>query len=411
MTYCVDDTIAAIASAPGGAVRGIIRMSGPRTLFCLSCCFHPADQTDLTQVRQARVVTGTIQLADPIGDLPCELYFWPHARSYTRQISAELHTLGSPPLLDAALQTLCQHGVRLAHPGEFTMRAFLAGRLDLTQAEAVLGVIDAQDARTLEVALSQLAGGLAGPLHQLRSDLIDLLADLEASLDFVDEDLEFVSAHETSRRLYAAIEVIQQVLHQIHSRGLATREPRVVLRGWPNVGKSSLINALAGDDVAIVSHEAGTTRDYVTRGFQWSGVTGLLVDTAGVEELRPLDPLSIEAQRAGQSQHRQADLELLCLDATRALNDWERRQLAASPATTRLVVWTKIDKGLPSKPLVPAEVETSACSGQGIEQLRSRIRDLLIATSTPDSLVVASTSQRCEHSLVAAAECVQRANK
>src|SRR5207248_7990151 len=139
-------------------------------------------------------------VSSELGEVPLVLYLWPTGRSYTRQPSAELHLPGSPPILEAALAAVCQAGARLARPGEFTLRAFLAGRLDLTQAEAVLGVIEAQCRHELDAALGQLAGGLARPLTALREQLLDLLAQLEAGLDFVDEDIEFITAADLERQ-------------------------------------------------------------------------------------------------------------------------------------------------------------------------------------------------------------------
>jgi tRNA modification GTPase len=133
--------------------------------------------------------------------VPCDAFVWPTARSYTRESVVELHTLGSPPVVEAILAALCRAGARLAEAGEFTLRAFLAGRLDLTQAEAVLGVIDARGKNDLDAALRQMAGGIAGPLQLLRNDLLQLLAELEAGLDFAEEDIEFASSEEILRHV------------------------------------------------------------------------------------------------------------------------------------------------------------------------------------------------------------------
>ncbi len=160
--YHTDETIAAIASAAGGAGRGIVRLSGPAVIPIIERCFRvPSEAGSLRAIRVATAVAGTLQLVEsPLDALPVDLYLWPSARSYTRQPAAEIHATGSPPLLSAILRTVCAHGARLAEPGEFTLRAFLAGRLDLTQAEAVLGVIDARGQPEFEGALEQLAGGL-----------------------------------------------------------------------------------------------------------------------------------------------------------------------------------------------------------------------------------------------------------
>ena len=177
MSLAVDDTIAAIATAAGRGLRGIVRLSGPSTRDCL--------QKSLGRRMEEPAGSGPARCSQvlfycppPIGEIPCQLYLWPMNRSYTRQESAEIHMPGSTVLVDSVLEQLCRNGARLAQPGEFTLRAFLAGRIDLTQAEAVLGVIHASGEEQLDDALRQLAGGLATPLQQLRASLLDLLAEL-----------------------------------------------------------------------------------------------------------------------------------------------------------------------------------------------------------------------------------------
>jgi tRNA modification GTPase len=304
-------------------------------------------------------VGGTLQLPKVASPLPCDLFLWPAGRSYTGQPVAELHTLGSPPLLELALEALCAAGARLAQPGEFTLRAFLAGRIDLTQAEAVLGVIDAADARQLEAALTQLAGGLAGPLRRLRGDLVDLLAHLEAGFDFADEDLPFLTPDQLDRQLAGATEAVRRLLRQMASRREAADLVRVVLLGWPNTGKSSLYNALLGRTGALVSAVPGTTRDYLTAELDLDDQTRcVLIDTAGMEEglgkglgirdwglereedadansqslipnpqspipSRPHDAVRRAAQEAAAEQGRLAQVRVLCLDSTRPMNAWE----------------------------------------------------------------------------------------
>ena len=175
MSLAVDDTIAAIATAPGLGLRGIVRLSGPGTSACLekSLCLEAGGTLPETSAPSCSQVL--FHCPSPIGDLPCQLYHWPTTSSYTRQVSAEIHLPGAPVLMESVLEHLCRNGARLARPGEFTLRAFLAGRLDLTQAEAVLGVIHASGEEELTDALEQLAGGLASPLQQLRTRLLDLL--------------------------------------------------------------------------------------------------------------------------------------------------------------------------------------------------------------------------------------------
>ena len=218
MSYSTDDTICAIGTAAGGAARGMVRISGPEAIAIAGRVFRAEDDGPLEEIRIPTALTGQLRLNPTVTNgsaggplpysqfaseslVPCDLFLWPTRRSYTREPVAELHTLGSTPVLEAVLAAVCRHGARLAEPGEFTMRAFLAGRVDLTQAEAVLGVIDAGDADQLAAALTQLAGGLARPLQTLRENLLQLLAELEAGLDFVEDDIRFISQAEVIERL------------------------------------------------------------------------------------------------------------------------------------------------------------------------------------------------------------------
>src|SRR3954471_16937592 len=207
MFLITDDTICAIASALSGAARGIVRISGPTAVDIAAKLIDGDSGVGLKHVVRPTALPCFV-CANVAGDrhkLECDLFVWPGARSYTREPVAELHTFGSLRILEALVSTICQSGARLAEPGEFTLRAFLAGRLDLTQAEAVLGVIDAQGSSDLSTALVQLAGGLARPLDRLRDELLQLLAELEAGLDFVEEDIEFISPSVLQDRLELAI--------------------------------------------------------------------------------------------------------------------------------------------------------------------------------------------------------------
>jgi tRNA modification GTPase len=404
-----EDTIAAIASAPGGAMRGVLRVSGPEAVRCVARCLSSEDGRALTAVRRPCVVAGQLLLGDPLGAVPCAFYVWPGRQSYTRQPSVEMHTFGSPPVLDAALRAVCAAGARLAQPGEFTLRAFLAGRLDLTQAEAVLGVIDARSRRELDAALIQLAGGLTTPLQALRGQLLDLLAHLEAGLDFVEEDIEFLSAAELAARLQAAAAQVAGLTAQMTSRTTAASEFRVVLYGWPNVGKSSLLNALVGEATALVSDIAGTTRDYVTRHARWHGFDWVLVDTAGV--ITEADEgLAAAAQALSAGQARQAQLRLFCVDATRPLNAREREELDRPTEPGRLVVLTKVDAASAPDLRVPA-IATSSRTGAGLPELRAAMAAQMSAVLPPESSVVAGTAVRCRESLRCAAESLERAQE
>ena len=238
-------------------------------------------------------------------DLPATLYLWPGSSSYTREPAAELHTLGSPPLLAAMVGQLGCHGARPAEPGEFTLRAFLAGRIDLTQAEAVLGIIDARGRRDLDVALEQMAGGLARPVAALRHSLLDILARLEAGLDFVEDDIEFITTAEIEAELNQITAQVNALTAQLGTRSRLDEAVRAVLVGPPNVGKSSLFNALTQSG-ALVSNTPGTTRDYLTARLDLAGIACELIDTAGVETALSADEIDRQAQDQTATQDEQA---------------------------------------------------------------------------------------------------------
>jgi len=428
MQYAGEDTIAAIASPPGGAPRGIVRISGPAAVQCLESWFVSQASVPLCDLRRATAVPGELLLRlespeSPPRRLPTTAYVWPTAASYTREPTVELHTVGNPPLLEAVLETACRHGARLARPGEFTQRAFLAGRLDLTQAEAVLGVIDARDARQLDTALRQLAGGIAGPLGELRATLLDLLAHVEAGLDFVDEDIEFISSEALDRDLATVAAQIERLAVQMSRRQAQLPELTVALVGSPNVGKSSLLNALAREEAAIVSDVAGTTRDYLVRQVDLAGIgsdklTVHFVDTAGFDAAVAGADIDQAAQRHAGDWLSRASLQLLCIDSTRSPNAWEQQILRDTPRMPRIVSLTKCDltsdasAGLPSSAALPADtIPTSSVTGQGLAELKGQIHALATTGADAEAAVVGATAARCRQSLGNAAAAIAAARQ
>lgn len=394
-----DEVIVAVASAPGGSGRAIVRLCGDAAIDCVRSYFVAASAEAGRSERASHpaVHVGTLRLPEFTVAVPCDLFVWPDERSYARQPTVELHLPGSQPIVDAALQAACRGGARLAKPGEFTLRAFLAGRLDLTQAEAVLGVVDAADQKQLDVALRQMAGGLAGPLQQLRSELLDLLAHLEAGLDFVEEPIEFISRSQLLSQLNAAQAAVQRLVEQTTARSDASIVPRVALVGEPNVGKSSLFNALVGDGKAIVSPIAGTTRDYLIARLLLDGVACDLIDTAGVEEPNSAaQSIAAAAQQFTVEQLRDADVCLFCIDGARALTERETAELGRS-VPNRLVVITK--KDLIGEEASPSRLAVSVATQLGIDELRDAIRDAVVAAGSRSGDVVAATAVRCRDSL------------
>lgn len=405
------DTIVAVASAAGGAASGILRLSGEQSLQAIAQLVIPADREAILACRKAtRLPLQLLLFADESVAVEVTAYLWPNSNSYTRQPSAELHLIGSSPILNQVLARFFEVGVRLAQPGEFTLRAFLAGRLDLTQAEAVLGVIDAHSQAELATALAQLAGGLAGPLAAVRSDLLDLLADLEAGLDFVDEDISFVSPEEVTRRLSKAHEEIQNLRSSLQERSLTQAAARIVLLGRPNAGKSSLFNRLAGKEAAIVSGMAGTTRDYLTAEVEWEGEPLRLVDTAGIDPQIALSLIDEQAQASAKEQQARSTITVICIDATREPDEWEKAKLQCRlPA--EIVALTKTDLSIHpfyrSVEVASHSLLTSSQNQNGLGLLKAEVRKRLAEIAAGEMLP--ATAQRCRESLEGAQAALSRA--
>lgn len=301
----VEDTIVALSSAPGPGARAIVRLSGPGARGVVTAVFDgglPAART---------FASGCVKLSGVPALLPAEFYFFRGPHTYTGQDLAEIHTVSSPPLIDRLIADLLAAGARAAQPGEFTMRAFLSGKKDLPQVEAVLAVIEATDETDLQAALAQLAGGVSQPLAKLRDDLLNLLADVEAALDFVDEDIEFVSNADTIWRIGSGLAHLLNLKRQLDDRSVSRRPMRIALVGEPNAGKSRLFNALIGADAALVSAEAGTTRDYLAHALHLGGHAVELIDTAGWQAAT--DSIEEQAQSLGRGQTDAADLVLVCV--------------------------------------------------------------------------------------------------
>lgn len=388
--FDLDDTIVAPSSASGSGPRAIVRLSGPAALTIGRHGFTP---TEGRPFRSRRLHAGAYRLPELAAALPADLLFFRAPATCTGQDVVEIHTLGSPPLVERLVAALLDAGARAAQPGEFTMRAFLAGKLDLTQAEAVLGVIEARSRDELRTALSQLAGGLAQPLQRLRDELLDLLADLEAGLDFSEEDIQFVSSAALRDRLGQACDYLWELQAQLDQRATGERPFGVVLAGPPNAGKSSLFNALAGQAQALVSAEPGTTRDYLIQRLSFDGQAIELIDTAGWQATG--SSIEAQAQSLGRDQAAAADLILVCQPADQAPLAPETTRFAGTGATSVRIIATKCDRAAPPEGLLA----TSSVTGLGLAELRQLLR-VQAQLATQRSLT--PSLSRCRHHVAAA---------
>jgi tRNA modification GTPase len=390
-----EDTIVALSSAPGPGMRAIVRLSGPQSLRVVRTIFHADIEIPPNKRRR---YAGDLRLPSLHSPLPADLYVMPAPRTYTGQELVEVHTISSPPLVELLISTLLSAGARAARPGEFTLRAFLAGKFDLPRAEAVLGVIEATDADQLRESLAQLAGGVTRPLDGLRDDLLSLLADVEAGLDFVDEDISFVGRDDLLTRLSKGLAQLTLVRKQLEGRTRSDRPFRAVLVGRPNAGKSSLYNVLAGADAAIVSPVPGTTRDYLIHRLDFDGVPVEIVDTAGRQTA--IDLIDEQAQKLGRDVAARADLLLVCIP-TEAEPNAEDQRLLADPSA--VAVATQCDRAAAPS----GRLATSAVTGQGIVELRTLLAERAKAKREPP---LAPSLSRCRHHVDACLENLRKAH-
>jgi tRNA modification GTPase len=369
--FSTSDTIVAIATPPGRGGIGVVRISGadaariageltdhppfqPRhATFCVIGA-RPRFSTSLTNVTRDQVVVT----------------YFPSPHSYTGDDVAEIAAHGSPVVLQAIVRAAIDAGARLAEPGEFTLRAFLNGKIDLIQAEAVADLVDAVTPLQARAAFDQLEGTLTHSIGEIERELFDVIAKLEASLDFPDEGYHFVAPQEARESLTRIQGRLDALLAQA-ARGRLIREgAQVAIVGAPNVGKSSLFNALLNTNRAIVTAIPGTTRDLLTERADIGGLSLSLIDTAGVRDTS--DVVEQEGVSRARDTIRVADLVLVVLDRSRALTAEDRDLLAATAARPRVVVRNKSDlpRAEPLESVEPVEaVELSATTGSGLDRL------------------------------------------
>ena len=362
-----EDTIAAIATPPGRGGIGIVRVSGPDVPALAERLLGAVPAPRVATLRDFRDGAG-----DTI-DTGLALYF-PAPRSFTGEHVLELHGHGGPVVMDLLLARLLELGARQARPGEFSERAFLNGRIDLAQAEAIADLIDSGTEQAARAAGRSLQGEFSAAVHRLVEQLTQLRCQVEAAIDFPDEDIELLA----DDRLLAGLNDLQAGFDALAGQarqGCLLREGMtVVIAGRPNAGKSSLLNALAGRDSAIVTPLAGTTRDLLREHIQIDGMPLHVIDTAGLRDSD--NPVEQEGVRRAWQQMEQADRVLLVIDDQEGLQPQDRDILARLPAgLPHTLVFNKIDlSGRPPGDAGAAALCLSAQTGAGLDALRAHLK-------------------------------------
>jgi tRNA modification GTPase len=426
-----EDTICAIATPAGEGGIGIVRLSGPQALQIAAKTVQLRSGQPL-----ASVASHTLSLADlrfpdnnqtvlshdPSMPKPRECFdealvvYMKATRSFTGEDIVVIQSHGGSLIVSLTCRACLEAGARLAEPGEFTKRAFLNGRLDLSQAEVVLDTIRARSAASLTAAQRQLRGDLAKEVDTAREALLHLLAQLEAGIDFGDEDVDIIHQQDLLETIDRAAMLVERLRATARTGRLLRDGARVVISGRPNVGKSSLLNRLLKEERAIVTAVPGTTRDLIEESIDLGGVLVHLVDTAGIRDT--VDPVEHEGIKRSRSAQEQADLRIIVIDGSVPLTADDRRLIDEAADMRHVIVINKADLAAQFSPSsVKAgltSIWVSAKTGDGIDNLRLAIRSQLVGSGadTPDGLLVTNVRHqtaltRAHESLVEAASSIK----
>lgn len=383
------DTIAAVATAPGVGAVGIVRLSGPQSYAVGERLFRPRRGGRVGALSAGRVVYGRVQDGDELVD-ECLLLTFRAPHSYTGEDVLELQTHGGPAVLRRVLALCTAHGARLAQPGEFTLRAYLSGRLDLLQAEAVLDLVNAQSDSSRRSAALGLSKALSDQLELIQSDITQVYGNIQAFFDYPDEG---VPEADFAAPLARAAARVDALLATAKAGRIAQRGARLALIGRPNAGKSSLLNALLGYSRSLVSEVPGTTRDYLEAPLEILGVPVTAVDTAGIRETG--DAIEASGVELARSVARHADLSLLLLDSSAPLEADDLALIRDFDPARRLVLASKADQPpvwSPDALGVPV-LNVSAATHAGLDRLREHIRERLVGNAGGSELWLSSERQ------------------
>jgi len=401
------DTIIAPATPPGSGGLAVIRLSGPRAESTLLDLFRPASP-------RARLLSHHLYLGQLFGSDgravdEVMVVIMRAPLSFTREDVVEVHCHGGPAVVHAILDLFMHSGIRMARPGEFTQRAFLNGRLDLSQAEAVADLIHAHSSGAARVALGQLQGKLARVVNDARQQLIEYLSLVEVHIDFSDQDIDLPDFNPLASRVAELVTYLEGLLGSYRAGRMLHEGVRILILGKPNVGKSSLLNALLGEARAIVTEIAGTTRDTIEETLLLQDVPVRLIDTAGIRYTD--DPVELEGVRRAKEKVASADLVLLVIDGSKPLDQDDLLALSTCDRDRLLLVVNKSDLSqqlLDDAFQVLEQVSVSARQGLGLDTLQTAIKEKLFAGAVVSSEDVLLYERRHKESLSLAVRSLER---
>ena len=393
-----NDTIIALATPPGQGALGIIRIAGPKTFDLVDQFFIGAD---LIKALSHTIHFGIIQneQKEPLDECLTLLFKAPH--SYTGEDIIEISTHGSSYIIQSIIELFTRHGVRMANPGEFTLRAFLNGKMDLSQAEAVADLISSESQGAHQIAMNQMRGGISNEIANLRQELIDFAALIELELDFGEEDVEFADRGKLKDLIFKIKNYIQALLSSFQLGNAIKQGVSTVIAGRPNAGKSTLLNALLNEDRAIVTDIPGTTRDTIEEILNIDGIPFRLIDTAGIREAQD----QVEAIGVAKTKTSITNSQILIyvFDVTQLSSNEVKEDINALRRADQstLLVANKMDLNPYTKPQefqfenIPV-IATSAINKMNIEYLKESLYKLVIKDEVSNESAVVSNSRHAD---------------